>query len=192
MKRLIIIAFFGTIFLSPDQQGQRLMKQEEYVRAASVFTDPMRVGVAWYRAGEFKKAESIFRELATPEAIYNRGNCQIFLGQYDAAIKSYSRALELKPDWEAAVVNREIARIRAATVETKGGDMGDQLIGADEIRFEAGKNKAGQDTEAEEDQPLSNQDMQSLWLRRVQTNPADFIKAKFSYQQAMRDGDGNE
>lgn len=192
MKRLIIIAFFGTIFLSPDQQGQRLMKQEEYVRAASVFTDPMRAGVAWYRAGEFKKAESIFRELATPEAIYNRGNCQIFLGQYDAAIKSYSRALELKPDWEAAVVNREIARIRAATVETKGGDMGDQLIGADEIRFEAGKNKAGQDTEAEEDQPLSNQDMQSLWLRRVQTNPADFIKAKFSYQQAMRDGDGNE
>jgi Ca-activated chloride channel family protein len=31
--------------------------------------------------------------------------------------------------------------------------------------------------------------MQSLWLRRVQTRPADFLKAKFEYQQAMK-GEG--
>jgi hypothetical protein len=30
-----------------------------------------------------------------------------------------------------------------------------------------------------------------MWLRQVQTRPADFLKAKFAYQQAMAaQGDG--
>jgi Ca-activated chloride channel family protein len=27
--------------------------------------------------------------------------------------------------------------------------------------------------------------MRAMWLRRVQTKPADFLRAKFSYQNAM-------
>ena len=33
-------------------------------------------------------------------------------------------------------------------------------------------------------QPLSDAAMQELWLRRVQTKPADFLRAKFSFQLA--------
>ncbi len=178
---------FAGFFLTADQQGQRLMEQEEYAQAAAVFEDPMRVGAAWYRAGEFKKAESAFRQITSPEADYNRGNCFIFMGQYEDAIQNFDRALQLKPDWDAARTNREIARIGAKKMDFTGGDQGDQKIGADKMVFDKPKNNKGQDTTIQEGQEVSHQDMQALWLRRVQTDPSDFLQAKFSYQHAMRD-----
>ncbi|MDF7826118.1 tetratricopeptide repeat protein [Pontiellaceae bacterium B12227] len=173
------------LFLTPDQQGQRLMERGDFAEAADVFEDPMRVGAAWYRAGEFKKAEAAFRQIASPDADYNRGNCFIFLGQYEEAIQSFDRALQVKPDWDAARTNREIARIRAKATEHTGGDQGDQKIGADKMVFDKPKNNKGQETTIQKDQETSHQDMQALWLRRVQTDPADFLKNKFSYQHTM-------
>ena len=77
-----------------------------------------------------------------------------------------------------------IAVARAKMTEQKGGDMGDQQIGADEIKYDKNKQPGGQDTQTEEGQPLTDSSMQALWLRRVQTRPADFLKAKFAYQLA--------
>jgi Ca-activated chloride channel family protein len=62
--------------------------------------------------------------------------------------------------------------------------MGDQKLGADDITFDKGQNRDGQETEAEGEPQLSDAEMQALWLRRVQTKPADFLKAKFAYQLA--------
>ncbi len=144
----------------------------------------MRMGVAWFRAGEFIEAEQAFARVTTPEAEFNRGNCLVMMGKYEAAIERYDRALELNPELEDARVNRGIAVARAKRVEQKGGDMGDQKIGADEIVFDKSKNPGGQDTETGAAQELTDADMQALWLRRIQTKPADFLKAKFSYQLA--------
>ncbi len=172
------------LWFTPDQQGQRLMEREQFEAAAETFREPMRQGVAWFRAGEFKKAEQAFAREATPEAEYNRGNCLIMQGKYDEAIERFDRALELRPNWEEAETNRAIAVARAKAVEQKGGDMGDQQIGADEITFDKKENTGGQETETQGDQPLSDSAMQALWLRRVQTKPAEFLKAKFAYQMA--------
>lgn len=189
MRTLMIIALLGGVWLMPGQRGQRLMKQEKFAEAAEAFADPMRIGVAWYRAGEFKKAEAAFAQLDTPVAIFNRANCLVFQGRYEAAIESYERALASRPGWTAAETNREIALSRAEALEQKGGDMGDQQIGADEIKFDLNPDKGGQDTRTEQQQPLSKEEMQALWLRRVQTKPADFLKAKFAYQHAMDNQD---
>ena len=69
--------------------------------------------------------------------------------------------------------------------------MGDQKIGADEIKFDNKKKSEGQDTETQGDQPLSDSAMQALWLRRVQTKPAEFLKAKFAFQLARGEQAGN-
>ncbi|TWT81379.1 Tetratricopeptide repeat protein [Planctomycetes bacterium CA13] len=177
-------------WFTPDQQGQRLMKQKNYQAAAETFRDPMRTGVAWFRAGEFELAEQSFARSATPEAEFNRGNCLVMRGKYDEAIQRYDRALELRPAWKDAEVNRSIAVVRRDKTKQEGGDMGDQKLGADEIRFDKKKGKDGQETETEAAQPLSNSAMQALWLTRVQTKPADFLKAKFSYQLATQDQGG--
>ncbi|MFG0289550.1 MAG: tetratricopeptide repeat protein [Rhodopirellula sp. JB044] len=175
---------WGQLWFSPDQQGQRLMDRQEYAAAAEAFEDPMRSGVAWYRAGEFEKAERAFARVATAEAEYNRGNCLVMLGQYEPAIERYDRALKLKPDWQDAIANRDLAAARAAKLNNEGGDMGDQRLGADEIRFDKKKNSEGQSTEVSQEKTMSDSAMQALWLRRVQTKPADFLKAKFAYQNA--------
>ena len=196
MKGISTLLIIGSItwanlWLTPDQQGQRLMNRKEFTAAAEVFQGPMRQGVAWFRAGEFEKAEQAFARVATPEADFNRGNCLIMRGKYEAAIERFDRALKLRPDWEDAQVNRDIAIARAKMIEQKGGDMGDQKLGADEIRYDKNKESGGQETEVEESQELSDSAMQALWLRRVQTKPADFLKSKFAWQLAAgQEGDG--
>ncbi|MCU0872591.1 MAG: tetratricopeptide repeat protein [Pirellulaceae bacterium] len=189
MKSIPLLSVIGAItwwslWFTPDQQAQRLMNRGDFPAAAETFRDPLRQGAAWYRAGEFERAEQAFARSGAPEAEFNRGNCLVMLGKYEAAVERYDRALELKPDFEDAQINRGIARARAKLVERKGGDMGDQKVGADEITFDKAKSPGGQDTETEAAQPLTDADMQALWLRRIQTKPADFLKAKFAHQLA--------
>jgi Ca-activated chloride channel family protein len=195
MKTLAVILFLAAIpwwrfWFTPDQQGQRLVNHGAFQAAAETFRDPMRQGVAWFRAGQFAKAEQAFARVETPDAEFNRGNCLIMRGKYEEAVKRFERALELKPEFEDARINREIALARAKLVDKKGGDMGDQKIGADEIVFDKNKKPDGQDTEAEGSQPLADSAMQALWLRRVQTRPADFLKVKFAYQLSAGEQEG--
>lgn len=180
-----IAAIWASLWFTPDQQGQRDFKRDEFAAAAQSFRDPMWQGVAWYRAGEFEKAAQAFALRDTAEANFNLGNAWLLRGKYETAIAGYDRALEQRPDWREARENRELAVARAKLVERQGGEMGDQKIGADEIVFDKKKQSGGQDTDIAGEQAVTDASVQAMWLRRVQTKPADFLKAKFSYQHAM-------
>lgn len=171
----------ATFWFTADQQGQRAFREGRYKDAAEHFADPMWKGTALYRAGEFKEAQSVFARLDDAEAHYNRGNCFVFLGKYDDAMASYDRALARRPGWREAEENRAIAKTRAERTKQEGGDLGDQKLGADEIKFDK-KKPGGHETQVSGDQTSDPKSMQALWLRRVQTKPADFLKAKFAYQ----------
>ena len=136
-----------------------------------------------------RRRSKLSRGLVAAGAEFNRGNCLVMLGKYEPAIERYDRALELDPDFEDARINRDVAIARAKLVERKGGEMGDQKVGADEITFDKSKNAGGQDTETEASRPLSDAELQALWLRRIQTRPADFLKSKFAYQLCSRPAD---
>jgi len=182
MKVLSLVILASTFWLTADQQGQQAFRDGEYVLAAENFSNLMWKATALYRAGNFKQAQAVFARLDTAEAHYNRGNCLVFLGQYEDAVASYDRSLERRAGWQAAIDNRAIARARAELLKQTGGDLGDQTIGADEIVFDK-TNKNGEETEVSGEQPMDASSMQALWLRKVQTRPADFLRAKFAYQQ---------
>jgi len=192
----LLVAIAGVtwsgLWSTPDQQGQRRMKRDDFLAAAETFRDPLWQGVAWFRGGEFAKAEQALARVATPEAEFNRGNCLVMLGKYEAAVARYDRALELRPDWEDARINRDIAAARARLLERQGADMGDQKRGADDITFDKGKKSGGQETQVEGEPVLSAAEMQALWLRRVQTKPADFLKAKFACQLSAGAAEGGD
>ncbi|QDV63576.1 Tetratricopeptide repeat protein [Crateriforma conspicua] len=184
---MVFAGFLGSSwFLTRDQQGQRLMKDKKYSVAAETFDDPMRSGVAWYRAGEFEKAVQAFARVRSPESAYNRGNAWMLLGKYDKAIASYQEAIEQRPDWKEANDNLNIAEARLKMTDAPGGDMGDQRLGADKIVFDKKKSNDGQDTEVAGSRATTDANVQAIWLRQVQTQPADFLKSKFAYQQALR------
>ncbi len=166
-----------------DQNGYRLFEGEQYTEAADSFTDPMWKGVSLFEAGEFKDAAGMFSGYDTAEGAFNHGNALVMLGKYEEAAARYQRAMELKPGWESAAVNLGIALARAKQVETTGGDMTGGKMGADDITFEKGKAPEGAGEEQiEGGEPMSDVAMRALWLRRVQTRPADFLKSKFAYQ----------
>ena len=171
-------------WLTPDQQGRWHFHRGEFSQAAEVFHDPIWQGIALYRGGEFEKAAQAFSRRDTGEGQYNQGNAWLMRGQYEQAIICYDRSLKKLPGWTDAIENREIAIARAALLSNTGGDMGDQKLGADEIVFDKNANQDGQNTEVGGD-ALSNEQIQAIWLRRLQTRPADFLKAKFAYQQAI-------
>lgn len=194
MKPLFLIAAisWAGLWFTPDQQGRRHFDRGDYAEAAGDFQDPLWKGTALYRAGEFEEAARAFARRDTPEAHYNRGNALLLNGKYDAAVAAYERALEERSDWKEASENRDLAAARAKLLEQTGGDQGDQRIGADEIKFDNKKRDEGQETEINTEQAASDQSVQALWLKRVQTEPADFLKSKFSYQEAMRNQEGSE
>ena len=177
--------------LTPDQLGYRLFARGLYQEAAEQFTDPMWKGVAHFKQGEFHKSEGVLAGLDTADAAFNHGNALVMQGKYEEAAERYSRALELSSDWEAAIVNREIALARAITLKREGGEMTGGRLAADEIVHSEGEpTQSAGDEQTEGGQELSDAELRAVWLRQVQTKPADFLRVKFAYQHATRDARG--
>ena len=187
---LLVLALYGfgtgkLYLLTADQQGHRLFSQGNYTEATEHFSDPMWLGAAYFRAGQFEEAGGVFAGYDTAEAAYNQATSLVMLGNYEAAVSRYERALELNPGWAEAETNLEIAKSRAAALKKEGGNMTDGQLGADDIVFEKGKSSP----EAQEEQltggaEMSDSEMRAIWLRQVQTKPADFLRVKFAYQHA--------
>lgn len=172
---------WADLWATSNQRGRRLMHEARYADAAAVFADPMWRGVALMKAEDFKGAEQAFGGLDTAESAYDQGNALVMLGKYDDAIRRYDRAIALRPGWVDAEANRTLARLRAEKVKKTGGDTGIPDQKADEVVYDRNKkNRDGMETRmtGQMDDPA----IRDLWLKRVQTRPADFLKARFLYQ----------
>jgi Ca-activated chloride channel family protein len=181
---------FANLWLTPDQQGARLMAGQRYAEAAKRFRDPLWQGVALYRAGQFKEAAAAFARVDSPEATFDRGNALLMHGKYSDAIASYDSALQRRPEWREAKANRDLAEARRQMLEPPKDDEGGTggQLAADEIVFDDRPKQSGDAKEVEViiGGQLTDQQLQALWLRRVQTKPADFLRAKFAYQLSRR------
>lgn len=178
-----------SLFLTPDQLGRLLFQKERYAEAAETFSDPLWQATAWYRAGEFKKAAGIYAGFDTAEGAFNHGNALAMQGKYEEAILRYERALARKPTWEDARINLTIAQQNAEKLKRKGGEGTGGKLGADEIQISKGEStdRTGGVEMVEGAVKLSDAEIRAMWLRRVQTRPADFLRAKFAYQHATQE-----
>lgn len=93
---------FVNLWLTPDQQGARLLAHQHYAEAAKHFHDPLWQGTALYRDGQFREASVAFARVDSPEAAFDHGNALLMHGKYSEAIASYDRALQRRPDWREA------------------------------------------------------------------------------------------
>lgn len=178
---------FRRLWVTETQDVQAQLSKGDYEAVLATTGDPFARGAALYRLGEFKAAGTEFQRLSSPEAAFNLGNALVFQGEYEAAIDTYSRALEMRPGWEDAIRNRAICSARLAALappEDDYGGTGGQLEADEIVVGDRAKNASGQQTEegTTDGSQLSQEEMRALWLRRVQTRPADFLRAKFSYQ----------
>jgi Ca-activated chloride channel family protein len=189
---LILVA--GTIhnphfWLTADQRGDRLLAKKLFSEAAQAYSDPQHVGVAQYRNGDFEAAARTFARVPGPDGAFDQGNAWLMHGNYDAAIESYDRALRFRHPWKQAEENKALARARKELIEASGKDRDEEATEAytpDELVFDQkGADKNDKPVEMN-DATMSDEALRATWLRRVQTTPGDFLRAKFAYQATTK------
>ena len=175
------------LFLTPDQQGRLAYERGDYEEAAALFENPMWRGTALYRAGAWEDAIDAYALGSDAPSYYNLGNVYAALERWEDAVAAYDEALVLRPDWERAQRNRTLV---AARIPKKPDDASDPSerpeqpnLAPDEIVFDE-KGEQGREGEVEVSQ-LSDEQIAEMWLRNLQTTPADFLRNKFGYQAEM-------
>jgi len=174
------------VFLSPDQQGRWLFEHGEYGLAALRFENLEWQATAYYAAEKFERAAQIWATIPGASAHFKRANALAHLNDYGGAADGYRLALQLNPDWLKAQENLSLVLALAEEPEAIGdyGATEASEIGADEIVFSDDKNRMDQAKEevSIESGGLSSDEINALWLRRLQSTPADFLRLKFRYQ----------
>jgi len=177
------------LFITSDQLGYRYYQNKAYVKAGETFENRAFKAASYYRAGEFKKAKSIYQNLSDRNGKYNLGNTHVMLGHYDDAIEAYELTLKIDPDFKEAKENLVIAKARKILKEPENdGEQGVGELGADEIVYD---NKEGKGVDDDSSAQQESKSGNPNWLDRLQTGPKDFLKNKFRYQYEMQER-GNE
>lgn len=177
-------------WMKADRRGEMLMHQKKFGDAAKAYEDPWHVATAQYRNGDFEAAAKTFARVPGAPGAFNQGNAWLMHGNYDAAIASFDRALGFKPKWKAAEDNKAVAIARKKKMEDSGKDRDKEATEAykpDKIVFDQkGGDKKQEKPNELNGEKMSDEELRASWLRRVQTTPGDFLKAKFAYQASQQ------
>jgi Ca-activated chloride channel family protein len=107
------------------------------------------------------------------------GNCYARLGDYTYAVSSYDNALKGRPAFPEATANRELTAALLAKQKDDDEEAAEPTEKADDVQFDE-KGKHGKKDQV--DAPLPKEQTAELWMRNLQTSPADFLRTKFQIQ----------
>ena len=179
-------AAFVDWWLTPDQQGRLQFERGEYQQAARLFEDPLWKGLAFYASGDFESAANWLAQIDTAYALFCLGNAYAHMDRLRESLDAYDAALAMQPDFAEAQFNRDwvggLYELSQREYDDYGGTGG--KLGADDFVISDRADNAQQTMTAEEavSQGLSDEQIEQLWMRRVQTTPGDFLAYKFSFQ----------
>ena len=174
-----------SLWLTPDQQGRYYFERGDYAAAAERFQDPLWKGIAYYRSRNFEAAVEQFSRVDTVEGYFNSGNAYAHSGKLEQAVTSYEEALRRKPDDTAAKENRDLVKSLIQKKKAKGKEEEppegqEPTYNPDKIKLDE-KGKKGKKGEIDQAE-LSAEQIQQVWMRRLQTTPSDFLRLKFAAQ----------
>lgn len=101
---------FKDLWVTRDYQAQKMAEQGEFESAADTYENPLRKGVAYYKAGNYEEAIASFQQDTTAMAAYNLGLSYYKNGDYAAADLAFGRAIELDPENELARNNQKLTQ----------------------------------------------------------------------------------
>lgn len=171
---------FIDLWLTPDQQGRYYYEKGDYATAAERFQDPMWKGLALCRKNDYQAALNEFALVDSPESWFNQGNALAYLKKYPDAVHAYTEALKERPHWQEAEDN--LALVRSLIPAPKKSDEEQEEapnLKPDQVKFDK-KGKKGKKTVVK-----SKEEMADIWMRNIQTSPADFLRRKFAIESAQ-------
>lgn len=186
------------LWLTPDQQGQWSFDKFEYLIAAKHYQDPLKKGIAYYYAGEYKLAHSAFLQVKTNLGIFNAANSLARQREYLAARDVYQLLLErdLESELKEKVENNlsvmqgivdEVNRMSESQKGTTDGPEESFELGDDKPKTGDGADEKVDAALMKEEklnanEILGSQELADKWLRRVEADPKYFLRAKFQLQ----------
>ncbi|NAW81788.1 VWA domain-containing protein [Vibrio sp. V43_P6S15P86] len=198
-----VAQWWWDLWLTPDQQGQRLFNKQAYLEAAKHFVDPLRKGTAYYYASEFELAHSAFLEMQNDPSeevrdygLYNAASALARQREYLAArdlLKSLANkptlSERLRPDVEHNLkviggivedINR-MSESQAGTEQEASTELGDNPQTAEGADEKTSAELMIKETLSADD-ILGSQELADKWLKRVEADPKYFLRAKFQIQ----------
>jgi Ca-activated chloride channel homolog len=171
------------LWMTHDQQGRYYFQKGDYKKAADEFEDPVWRGLAFAKAGDYDTALNAFALSDTAEAWYNQGDALAHKGKYPEAVAAFQQALVRRPHWEEAEDNLALVQSLIPKPKADQKDKGQQEqapdLRPDQTKFdEKGKQGKQQRVNAK---PVT---MADIWMRNIQTTPADFLRRRFAIQAA--------
>jgi Ca-activated chloride channel family protein len=103
-------ATWSDVWLTREQQGQRLLDAKQPEAAAHLFSDPRRQAYAELQAGQYAKAAKLLEPFRDADSQYNRGNALAHTGQLRRALQAYDAALRTAPGNQDVIRNRDLVR----------------------------------------------------------------------------------
>jgi len=173
------------LWLTHDQQGRYYFERGEFQKAATKFADPLWKGLAFSRAGDYEDALNAFALSDSAEAWYNQGNALAHLGKYPDAVQAYQQALARRHPWSQAQQNLALVESLIPKTENKEKNEEQEIapnLPPDQIKFDE-KGKKGKQTQIRT--KLDPKKMAEIWMRNIQTTPADFLRRRFAVQAAQ-------
>jgi Ca-activated chloride channel family protein len=173
------------LWLTHDQQGRYYFEHGEFQKAAEKFEDPMWKGIALSRAGDYEDALNAFALSDSAEAWYNQGNALAHLGKYPEAVQAYQQALARHHPWTEAEDNLALVQSLIPKADKKKKDEEQETapnLPPDQVKFDE-KGKQGKKTQIKREK-LDPKKMAEIWMRNIQTTPADFLRRRFAMQAA--------
>lgn len=115
------------LWLTKDQQAQQELDAGNALEAGELFEDPAWQAVAKYRSGEFGPSAAGFATQEDVDNLYNLGTALARLGEFETAIDAYEQVLEIAPDMEDALYNRDLLQdMLEQSQDSQSGEQGNQ------------------------------------------------------------------
>jgi Ca-activated chloride channel family protein len=144
------------LWQTKDQQGAAAMDSENFEDAAVLFETSNWRGAALYRSENYEAAIAAFSADDSADGHYNRANALALAGNYPEAIAAYDLAIELQPDHQDAIYNKEIVEQLLQEQESQEGEAEGE--NSDEQQQQQGSEQEQQDQENSEQQEQDSQE----------------------------------
>lgn len=164
-SRPVMAMTWGELWSDPNSKASQYLDEGQAEEAAQLFTEPNWKAVASYRAKDFETASKLWSEQNSAVAQYNRGNALAQQGKLQEALMAYQKALELEPEHQDALFNKNIIEnyIKQNEPEKKSNNA-DCCNHQDENTQDSQDNKSSsvEDSSQQNSQPDNEQASQDL------------------------------
>jgi Ca-activated chloride channel family protein len=174
------------LWMTPDQQGRYYFEKSQYRKAAERYADPIWKGLALDRAGDLEGSMNAFALEDSAKAWYNQGNVLARLNRYPEAAEAYRQALLRHHPWPDAQENLELIQSLIPKAKKKDSEEEQEFDPnepPDQVKFDE-KGKKGKRAQIEQ-LKIDPAKMAEIWMRNIQTTPADFLRLRFAIQAAQ-------